>query len=130
MTCVTGDGMIGFAVAQRGSARCRVWMFGRYWSADMHVRHATTNPMPVLLLDADMGRANKLATQLASKDFTTRIENTGASAQSAIKEGYFATLIVIADLEDKACLAWLEDLRRTASRSWMIVVSPRCDTTT
>jgi len=105
-------------------------MFGRYWSADMHVRRATTSPMPVLLIDPDMDRATELATQLALNGFATRIESTGASAQSAIKEGYFATLIVIADLDDKACLAWLDDLRRTASRSWMIVVSPRCDTKT
>lgn len=96
----------------------------------MHVRRTTTNPLPVLLLDPDTGRANQLATQLVSKGFTIRIENTGAGAQSAIKEGYFATLIVMADLDDRASLEWLEDLRRTASRSWMIVVSPLCDTRT
>ncbi len=96
----------------------------------MHVRRATTSPMPVLLLDPHMGSASKLATQLALNGFPTRIERTGASAKSAIKEGHFATLIVIADLDDKACLDWLDELRRTASRSWMIVVSSRCDTKT
>jgi DNA-binding response OmpR family regulator len=96
----------------------------------MHVRRATIRPVPVLLRDPDMGRATELATQLALKGFATRIASTGASAQSAIKEGHFATLIVIADLDDTACLDWLDDLRRTASRSWMIVVSPRCDTQT
>jgi DNA-binding response OmpR family regulator len=71
----------------------------------------------VLLLDPDMGRATVLATQLALNGFATRIESTGASAQSAIKEGHFATLIVIADLDDKACLAWLDDLRRHRVKS-------------
>lgn len=86
--------------------------------------------MPVLLLDPQRDSATELATQLALNGFPTRIESTGAGAQLAIKEGQFATLIVIADVDDKACLDWLDDLRRTASRSWMIVVSPRCDTKT
>jgi DNA-binding response OmpR family regulator len=86
--------------------------------------------MPVLLLDPHVGSAARLATQLALSGFPTRIESTGAGAKLAIEESHFATLIVIADVDDKACLDWLDDLRRTASRSWMIVVSPRCDTKT
>jgi hypothetical protein len=39
----------------------------------MHVRRATTSPVPVLLLDPDMGRATVLATQLALNGFATRI---------------------------------------------------------
>ena len=96
----------------------------------MHVRRAATSPMPVLLLDPDMGRATMLATRLALNGFPTRVESTGASAQSAIKKSHFATLIVMADLDNKACLQWLDDLRRAASRSWMIVVSPRYDNKT
>ena len=86
--------------------------------------------MPVLLIDPHMDSAVKLAAELALNGFATRIENTGVGAQSAIKESHFSTLIVIADLDDKACLDWLDELRRTASRSWMIIVSPRCDTKT
>ncbi len=77
-----------------------------------------------------MKTSHALAAYLEANGFPTRIERTGAGAQSAIKEAYFATLIVIADLDDQACLDCLEDLRRIASRSWMIVVSPRCDTKT
>ena len=96
----------------------------------MQIRRITAIHEPVLLLDPHTERAVALAAHLESNGFPTRIERTGAGAQSAIKEAYFATLIVIADLDDKACLAWLEALRRIASRSWMIVVSPRCDTKT
>lgn len=82
---------------------------------------------PVLLLDPEIGRAACLAAQLALIGFPTRSECTGAGALAAIKDGYFATLIVIADLDDKDCLDWLNDLRRAATRVWMIVISPRYD---
>jgi hypothetical protein len=36
---------------------------------------------------------------------------------------HFATPIVFADLDDKACLDWLDDLRRIAARCWLIVIS-------
>lgn len=85
---------------------------------------------PILLLDPAMDRAAELATHLESNGFPTRVEHTGAAAQAAMKDAYFATLIVIADLDDEACLDWLDHLRRSAARSWMIVVSPRCDAKT
>jgi DNA-binding response OmpR family regulator len=85
---------------------------------------------PVLLLDPEIDRAAKLAAQLELIGFPTRMESTGAGALAAIKNTYFATLIVTADLDDKDCLDWLDDLRRAATRVWMIVISPRCDTKT
>jgi hypothetical protein len=53
--------------------------------------------------------------------FPTRIEHTGVGARAALKDTHFATLIVIADLNDSICIHWLDDLRRAALRSWMIV---------
>jgi len=82
---------------------------------------------PILLLDPDLNSAEELATHLELKGFPTRIERTGAGAQAAMRDAHFATLIVFADLDDKACLGWLDDLRRTAARSWLIVISPLCD---
>jgi DNA-binding response OmpR family regulator len=61
--------------------------------------------------------------------FPTRIEHTGW-ARAALKDTHFATLIVIADLNDSICIHWLDDLRRAALRSWMIVVGSRCDANT
>jgi DNA-binding response OmpR family regulator len=85
---------------------------------------------PVLLLDPEMDRATSLATRLQSIGYPTRIESTGAAALAAIKGDHYATLIVAADLDDKGCLDWLDDLRRASARIWMIVVTPRCDTKT
>jgi DNA-binding response OmpR family regulator len=82
---------------------------------------------PILLLDPDLNSADELATHLELQGFPTRIERTGAAAQTAMRDAHFATLIVFADLDDKACLDCLDDLRRTAARSWLIVISPLCD---
>jgi DNA-binding response OmpR family regulator len=92
----------------------------------MPISRITVSREPILLLDPEMNSATKLATHLELNGFPTRIERTGARAQAAMRDAHFATLIVIADLDDKACLDWLDDLRRTAARSWIIVISPRC----
>jgi DNA-binding response OmpR family regulator len=96
----------------------------------MQIRRITVGREPILLLDPEMDRAAELATRLELSGFSTRIERTRAGAKAAIKDAYFATLIVIADLDDKACLNWLDEMRRDAARSWMIVVCPRCDAKT
>src|SRR5713226_1901834 len=110
------------SLVQRGPARRT---YRRYWRTDMQIRRITAIHAPVLLLDPQTESAAALAAYLEANGFPTRIERTGAGAQSAIKEAYFATLIVIADLDDQACLEWLEALRRIASRSWMIVAIRR-----
>ena len=96
----------------------------------MQIRRTTASHVPVLLLDPQIDIAAELAAHLELNGFPTRIEGSAAGAHAALGDAYFATLIVIADLDDAACLGWLDDLRRTAARSWMIVVSPRCDTKT
>ena len=96
----------------------------------MQIRRVTASHEPILLLDPHMESAAELATQLELNGFPTCVESSAAGAQAAIEHAYFATLIVIADLDASACLDWLDDLRRKAARSWMIVISPRCDTKT
>jgi len=96
----------------------------------MQIRRVTASHEPILLLDPHMDSAAEFATQLELHGFPTRLEGSVASALAAIEHAYFATLIVIADLDDSSCLDWLDDLRRKAARSWMIVISPRCDTKT
>jgi DNA-binding response OmpR family regulator len=87
----------------------------------------TVSREPILLLDPDLNSADELATHLELKGFPTRIERTGAGAQAAMRDAHFATLIVFADLDDNACLDWLDDLRRAAARCWLIVISSLCD---
>ena len=96
----------------------------------MQIRRVTASHEPILLLDPHMDCAAELATQLELNGFPTRVESSASGAQAAIEHAYFATLIVMTDLDASACLGWLDDLRRKAARSWMIVVSPRCDTKT
>jgi DNA-binding response OmpR family regulator len=122
--------MICFGLAQFGSTRHDEMGISSLLRAAMQIRRITVSHEPVLLLDPQTDSAAELAGRLELNGFPTRIENTGAGAQAAIQEAYFATLIVIADLDDSACLGWLDELRRTAARSWMIVVSPRCDVKT
>jgi len=93
----------------------------------MQVKRTTSSYEPVLLLDPEMDRATSLATQLELIGFPTRTESTGAAALAAIKSDYYASLIVTADLDDKKCLDWLDDLRGASGRIWMIVVTPQCD---
>ncbi len=93
----------------------------------MQIRRITVGREPILLLDPEMDRAAELAAHLELSGFPTRIECTLAGAQAAIKHASFAALIVIADLDDKVCLNWLDAMRRAAARSWMIVACPRCD---
>jgi DNA-binding response OmpR family regulator len=74
-----------------------------------------------------MGRAADLALQLELNGFPTHIEGSTDAAHAAIQHAHFATLIVIANLHDALGLDWLDDLRRAAPRSWMIVASALCD---
>jgi DNA-binding response OmpR family regulator len=85
---------------------------------------------PVLLLDPQTDSAVELAAYLESSGFPTCIESNAAGALAAIGRTHFATLILVADIGDPARLGWLDALRRRAARSWIIVVSPHCDTKT
>lgn len=96
----------------------------------MQIGHITVCHAPILLLDPERDSAAELGARLELNGFPTRIERTGAGALAAIENTYFATLIVVADLDDNACLDWLADLRRAALRSWMVVVGRRCDAKT
>lgn len=94
----------------------------------MQIRRIALSHEPVLLLDPQTESAAELAAHLELNGFPTRIESSAAGARAAVERSYFATMIVMANLDDSACLAWLDELRRSAARSWMIVVSHRCDT--
>lgn len=85
---------------------------------------------PVLLLDPQMSSAVELAADLELSGFATCIETSTAGALAAIERTHFATLILVADIDDAASIGRLDVLRRKAARSWIIVVSPRCDTRT
>jgi DNA-binding response OmpR family regulator len=93
----------------------------------MRSRRNTTDYMPVLLLDSNPARAAELAASLEIKGFPTCVVHSAAGAQAAIRDVRFATLIVVSDADVGAGLEEVDALRRKAARSWIIVVSPRCD---
>src|SRR5882762_6194534 len=130
MLCIPGRGMIEFGFTQFGSTKRDGYASRRCWRADMQIRRITASYEPLLLLDPQMDSAVELARHLEWNGFPTCVESSAAAAKAAIEHTYFATLIVIADLDDSACLDWLDDLRRTAARCWIIVVSPLCDAKT
>jgi DNA-binding response OmpR family regulator len=96
----------------------------------MQTRSITEFHEPVLLLDPQMSSAVELAADLEMSGFVTCIENNAAGALAAIERTHFAALILVADIDDPGSLGWLDALRRKAARSWIIVVSPQCDTET
>lgn len=71
----------------------------------MQARPVSRKVQPVLLLDPEIDRAAKLAAQLELIGFPIHTENTGAGALAAIKDSYFATLLVMANIDNKDCLA-------------------------
>lgn len=93
----------------------------------MLFRHNRVNSASVLVLDPESEGGSTLASGLKAAGFSTCVARSAISATEAIKKGYFTALVVVADLGDAACLDRLDELRRDAPRSWMIVVSPRCD---
>jgi hypothetical protein len=78
---------------------------------------------PVLLLDPQVERTVELAALLTAAGFPTRVEATASDALQAMSEDFFVAVIVVADLDNRECLARLVDLRRAAVHTWMIVVS-------
>jgi DNA-binding response OmpR family regulator len=96
----------------------------------MRTRSISEFHEPVLLIDPRTDDAVELAAQLELSGFATCIESNVAGALAAIERASFATLIVVADVEDPARLRWLGQLRRSAARSWILVVTPQCDTET
>ncbi len=96
----------------------------------MQTRSITDFHEPVLLLDPQMDSAFELAAHLELIGFPTCTESSVAGALAALERTHFATLILVADIGDPERLGWLDALRRRAARSWIIVVSPHCDTKT
>jgi DNA-binding response OmpR family regulator len=91
------------------------------------MRIERTSPFPALLLEPNQANAVRLASRLQAAGFEIRIEGLADSALQAQRQSFFFALIVVADLDDKDCLATLDTLRRRSPRSWLIVATSDCD---
>ena len=90
----------------------------------MRIRPNPIAPFPALLLEPNSGNAVRLARGLEAAGFQIRVEDSAHAALRAQRQSFFFAVIIVAD---ENCLAALDQLRRQAPRSWMIVAAADCD---
>lgn len=93
------------------------------------VRSASTGagiraePQRVLLLDPDPEAAHVMASQLRHAGFETQIATSGPSALLATRTMHFGAIVVVADLTNTESCGSLREIRRSAPRSWLVVIA-------
>lgn len=93
------------------------------------VRHTNTGagvtaePRSVLLLDPDPGAAHVMASQLRHAGFCTHITTSGPSALLATRTMHFGAIVVVADLSNTESCSYLREIRRSALRSWLVIIA-------
>jgi DNA-binding response OmpR family regulator len=84
---------------------------------------------PTLVFDPDPDNARTIAAQLAGQRVSVRVVHSAEEALQSASRMYFRVLFVVADLNNKACLRFLNELHRTTPRSWLIVSNAHADKT-
>jgi DNA-binding response OmpR family regulator len=84
---------------------------------------------PTLVFDPDPETARTIAQQLARQGISVRVAESTGDALKAARLIYFRVLFVAADLSNEACLCFLDEMRRVAPRSWLIVSNAGVDRT-
>jgi DNA-binding response OmpR family regulator len=82
---------------------------------------------PSLLFDPDFGSASSIAHSLECLGVDVTIARSSLDALRLVSEKYHRVVIVIADLANESCLAFLDSMHRTAPRSWLVVANPKVD---
>jgi DNA-binding response OmpR family regulator len=76
-----------------------------------------------LLVDTNLEHGGQLVEQLNRAGFRTDFAVSWSAARVALGANYYHSCIVVADLDQSADLAQLDELRRAALRVWIIVLS-------
>jgi DNA-binding response OmpR family regulator len=76
-----------------------------------------------LLVDTNLEHGGQLVEQLNRAGFRTDFAMSWSAARVALGANYYHSCIVVADLDQSADLAQLDELRRAALRVWIIVLS-------
>jgi DNA-binding response OmpR family regulator len=84
-----------------------------------------SNYSTTLVVDFNGPAANELADQLRHAGFHADVAVSAQAAHAAARTGHYDALVMIADLNRADDTDCLRDLRKTARRSWIIVVSSR-----
>ena len=80
--------------------------------------------LPVLLLDADSSAAAQLAAQLRHAGFAIEVVSTPSEALDTLEYRVCSIVVVVADfVDDEEFQQCLTDLRHTAPKAWMVVVT-------
>lgn len=82
---------------------------------------------PTLVFDPDPESARTIAQQLAGQGISVRVAESTEDALKAARQTYFRVLFVAADLNNEACLCFLDQMRRVTPRSWLIVSNAGVD---
>jgi DNA-binding response OmpR family regulator len=89
----------------------------------MQSRPLPTHDSRTLLVDANVEHDGQLVEQLNRAGFRTDFAVSWSAARAALGANYYHSCIVVADLDQTADLEQLEELRRTALRVWIVVLS-------
>ena len=82
---------------------------------------------PTLVFDPDPENARAIAEQLSGQGISVRVAQSAADVLQSVRRSYFRVLFVAADLGNEECLRFLDAVRRTTPRSWLIVSNARVD---
>jgi DNA-binding response OmpR family regulator len=80
-----------------------------------------------LIFDINGTAAIRLATHLAHARFPSSVASTCTEAVNSIKDQYYASIVIVAELGDAKCVECLHLIRRRAIRSWLVIVSESDD---
>jgi DNA-binding response OmpR family regulator len=83
--------------------------------------------LPTLVVDADGAAASQLAQRLRHRAFEADFATSCRAAHVAMRTRHYDTLIVVADLALHSDLHCIASLRRRSPRTWIVVISLRCD---
>lgn len=81
--------------------------------------------LPTLIVDSNAPAAAALATELGNNGLSADIAVNFATAREAIRTTHFRTIVLAADLGRNTDVECLATLRRSAPRTWIIVISLR-----
>ena len=89
----------------------------------MSSRLFSTHDSHTLLVDADVAHGAQLVAQLNHSGFRTHLAVDWHAAQVALSQHYYDSCIVVAHLDHSLDLEHLGQLRRSAQRVWILVLS-------
>ena len=89
----------------------------------MQSQPLSTHDSRTLLVDTNLEHDGRLVEQLNRAGFRTDFAVSWSAARAALAANYYHSCIVVADLDQSADLAQLDELRRAALRVWIVVLS-------